>query len=214
MTIPHANWAGLDDFLDRARDRLDPVRGVEHLPEDGDIDFVPAEKITAIRPAGVLAPIIPRPDGPTMLLTLRPDTMPTHAGQVAFPGGKMEPRDADEVDAAVREACEEVGVREDGVELVGRGAPYITATAFRIVPVLGLLPADFEPEPDPDEVAEVFETPLEFLMNPDNHEPRTGHWRGQERRYYAMPHDGHFIWGVTAGIIRALYVRLYGGEAG
>lgn len=207
-------WAGLDDFLDRARIRLDPVRGAESLPEGGDLDFVPPEKVDAVRPAGVLVSVIPRPEGPTTLLTLRPDTMPTHAGQVAFPGGKMEPRDADEVDAALREADEEVGVARSQAELIARSAPYITGTAFRIVPVLAVLPADFEPDPHPTEVADVFETPLEFLMNPANHIAQTGVWRGQERRYYAMPHNGRRIWGVTAGIIRALYVRLYGFQGG
>ncbi len=202
----------LDDFLARARLRLDPVSGRERLPEGGDIEFLDANAITNIRPAAVLVPIIPRKGGATVLLTHRPDTMPTHAGQVAFPGGKVDPADADEIEAALREANEEVGVDPDTVELVARGAPYITGTAFRIVPVVGILPADFVAQPDPLEVADVFEAPLSFLMQTKNHISRTTEWGGRLRSYFEMPYEGHRIWGVTAGIIRALYERLYEAE--
>ncbi|WP_300376211.1 CoA pyrophosphatase [Henriciella sp.] len=205
-------FVDLDDFLARARLRLDPVEGRERLPEGGDIEFLDATGIASIRPAAVLVGLIPRESGPTVLLTHRPETMATHAGQVAFPGGKVDPGDADEVEAALREAHEEVGVEPDKAELIARGAPYITGTAFRIVPVLATLPADFIARPDPLEVADVFETPLSFLMNADNHQRRSGHWRGQTRHYFEMPYEGHRIWGVTAGMIRALYERLY--EAG
>lgn len=202
-------FVDLDDFLARARLRLDPVEGRERLAEGGDLDSLDASGIANIRPAGVLVPIIPRASGPTVLLTHRPKTMSTHPGQVAFPGGKVDPVDANEVEAALREAHEEVGVEIDAVELVARGAPYITGTAFRIVPLVGVLPADFEPVPDPIEVAEVFEAPLAFLMNRANHHEKSVQWSGRMRDYYEMPYDGHRIWGVTAGIIRALYERLY-----
>ncbi|WP_084398350.1 CoA pyrophosphatase [Henriciella aquimarina] len=205
-------FVDLDDFLARARLRLDPVQGRERLPEGGDLEYLDPEAITNIRAAAVLVPLIPRKGGATALLTHRPETMPTHAGQVAFPGGKVDPEDADEVEAALREAEEEVGVVPDSVELVARGAPYITGTAFRIVPVIGVLPADFVPRPDPTEVADVFEAPLSFLMSAHNHTRRSGYWNGQTRHYFEMPWEGHRIWGVTAGIIRALYERLY--EAG
>lgn len=206
------SWAGLDDFLARAAARLDPVTGPETLPEGGDIDLVPDDVAGSIRPAAVLIGVLPRQTGPKVLLTTRPKTMPTHAGQVAFPGGKVEQADPDEVAAALREAEEEVGLPVSAVNLVGRGEAYVTGSAFRITPVLAMLPADFEPVPDPTEVDEVFETPLDFLMNPDNHDAREALWQGHVRRYYEMPHNGYRIWGVTAGIIRNLYDRLYSGE--
>ncbi|MAN73234.1 MAG: CoA pyrophosphatase [Henriciella sp.] len=205
-------FVDLEDFLGRARLRLDPVEGEERLSEGGDIEFLDADGIANIRRAAVLVPIIPRPAGPVTLLTHRPQTMKTHAGQVAFPGGKVDPVDADEIEAALREAQEEVGVDPDNVDLIARGAPYITGTGFRIVPVVGVLPADFVPQPDPVEVDSVFETPLSFLMKAANHQRQQTRWKGQLRHYYEMPYEGHRIWGVTAGIIRGLYERLY--EAG
>ncbi|MEO0883584.1 MAG: CoA pyrophosphatase [Pseudomonadota bacterium] len=202
-------WSGLEDFLARASDALDDPAGEQRIAEGGDRDFLTEENRQIIRPAGVLMGIVPRADEPTFVLTQRPNSMPTHAGQVAFPGGKMEETDADEVAAALREADEEIGVVPSETEILARSAPYVTATGFRIVPVLALLSGGFEAHPDPKEVDAVFETPLSFLMNPDNHQRKQGIWRGQTRHYYEMPHNGFRIWGVTAGIIRQLYERLY-----
>ncbi len=202
-------FTSLEDFLARARDRLDPLDGRVRLPEGGDLDFLTHEQILSIRPAGVLIGVIDRPGGPTALLTQRPDTMATHPGQVAFPGGKVDPADADEVAAALREAEEEVGVDPRNVELIARAQPYLTGTGFRVVPVVARLPADFIACPCEKEVAAVFETPLDFLMNPENHDRLQGVWKGQTRHYYEMPHGGFRIWGVTAGIIRALWQELY-----
>ena len=203
-------YSTFDDFLTRARAQLDPITGPETLPPGGDLDLVEQAALPDIRPAAVLIPVIERPSGPSVLLTERPHSMASHAGQVAFPGGKVDACDADEVAAALREAHEEVGIDPAHVELIGRAAPYVSGSAFRITPVLGLLPADFIAVPEPGEVDEVFETPLSFLMDPANHATGEGVWKGRTRTFYDIPHNGHRIWGVTAGIIRELYLRVYG----
>lgn len=202
-------WKNLDDFILRVQDKLDPPVGSGRLVEYGDMDFLTPEEVAIIRPAAVLFGVLPRKEGPTALLTLRPDTMADHAGQVAFPGGKVDPIDLDEVAAALREAHEEVGIAPKDVDVLGKGAPYVTDTRYRITPVVGLLPHDFNPVPEVGEVAAVFETPLDFLMNPANHQTGNAFYRGQHRTYYEMPHNGFRIWGVTAGIIRRLYQTLY-----
>ena len=204
-----SDYSSLQDFLYRADQFLDPISGQTRLREVGDLELVPETDRSGIRPAAVLIPIIPRPSGPTALFTKRPDTMAAHPGQVAFPGGKVEAEDRDDVAAALREAAEEVGVIPETVELVARAAPYITGSAFRITPVVGLLPADFVAQPDPQEVAATFETPLDFLLNVNNHKSGSAFWMGQERTYYEIPWQGFRIWGVTAGIIRDLYSNLY-----
>jgi 8-oxo-dGTP pyrophosphatase MutT (NUDIX family) len=203
------SYAGLDDFIERVRTRLDPPLGDARLSEGGDMDFLTPEDVAIIRPAAVLFGVIPRREGATALLTLRPTTMADHAGQVALPGGKVDPLDIDEVAAALREAHEEVGIAPQDVDVLGKGAPYVTGTRYRITPVVGLLPNDFVPVPEPGEVAAVFETPLSFLMNTANHTAAETFYKGKNRRYYEMPHNGYRIWGVTAGIIRRLYQTLY-----
>ncbi len=202
-------WQGLEDFLARADRRLDPPAGRATLAEGGDLDFLSPDDVAIIRPAAVLIGIIPRRSGATALLTLRPDTMPDHAGQVAFPGGKVDPLDLDEVAAALREAEEEIGLPAQDVDVRGKGAPYVTGSGYRITPVVGLLPHDFVARPDPAEVAAVFETPLAYLMDARNHRTGEAVYKGKPRRYYEMPHAGYRIWGVTAGIIRRLYQTLY-----
>lgn len=206
------SWAGLDDFLARAEVRLDSVGQVRALPVGGEVDVLDERAEDRLRPAAVLMGVVPRKSGATLVLTLRPTTMSDHAGQVAFPGGKIDAQDAGAVAAALREADEEIGLASDKVDLIGLDGEYLTGSGFRITPVLGLLPATFEPVPDPTEVEAVFETPLDFLMNPANHQAKSAHWKGKLRHYYEMPHNGNRIWGVTAGIIRSLHDRIYDGE--
>ena len=203
------SYSGLDDFIERVRVRLDPPLGDGRLIESGDMDFLTPDEVAIIRPAAVLFGVIPRREGATALLTLRPTTMADHAGQVALPGGKIDPIDLDEVAAALREAHEEVGIAPQDVDVLGKGAPYITGTRYRITPVVGLLPHDFQPVPEPGEVAAVFETPLELLMNPQSYITGQAFYKGAHREYYEMPYNGYRIWGVTAGIIRRLYQTLY-----
>ena len=203
------SWAGADDFMARLKTRLIPAYGDFDLPEGGDIFHLDDDDMDGLRDAGVLIGVVDRGGELNVVLTERPKTMAKHPGQVAFPGGKLDPHDTCSVDAALREAHEEVGVDRETVTLIGRSSLYLTRTGFRITPVVGLLPPDFVARPDPHEVDDVFETPLSFLMNPENHEEKSVQWQGQRRKYFEMPYKGHYIWGVTAGIIHALYERLY-----
>ncbi|MDP3736780.1 MAG: CoA pyrophosphatase [Hyphomonadaceae bacterium] len=171
----------------------------------------PAPPKQAIRKAAVLVGLMDRGDDYGVLLTLRPDTMPSHAGQVAFPGGRIEAGETP-LEAALREAHEEVGVVPASVRVLGQADPYLTGSGFSISPFVGILPEGFVPAPHEREVAAVFETPLSFLMNPVNHERHEREYGGALRAYYAMPHNGRYIWGATAGMLKALYDRLYGGE--
>ncbi|MEP7454488.1 CoA pyrophosphatase [Phyllobacterium sp. SB3] len=163
-----------------------------------------------LRDAAVLVPIVDRGDEASVILTLRNANMRKHSGQVAFPGGAIDPEDNYEPEiAALREAHEEIGLERSKVELIGRLPRYLTATGYSITPVIGLVYPPFDLTPNADEVADVFEVPLSFLMNPANHRRESRVWQGKERFYYTMPFGDRFIWGATAGIIRTLYERLY-----
>ncbi|MET3647605.1 CoA pyrophosphatase [Phyllobacterium ifriqiyense] len=163
-----------------------------------------------LRDAAVLVPIVDRGAEANVILTLRNANMRKHSGQVAFPGGAIDPEDNYEAEtAALREAQEEIGLERRNVELIGRLPRYLTTTGYSITPVIGLVYPPFDLIPNPDEVADVFEVPLSFLMNPANHRRESRMWQGKERYYYTMPFGDRFIWGVTAGIIRTLYERLY-----
>ncbi len=166
--------------------------------------------VTGFRAAAVLVPIIDHPGEMTVLLTRRPDTMNKHAGQVAFPGGRVDPDDAHPVAAALREAEEEVGLAAHHVEIVGRLDDYHTGTGFQITPVVGIVTPGFELKACHNEVAEIFEVPLSFLMNPDNHERRETEFKGRKAQFYAMPYKDYYIWGATAGMLVNLFNRLYG----
>ena len=202
----------LPDFDRRLRTRLDPLEAVSTAhPRRGDNDLNPDwdEPIAPPREAAVLGPIIKRPGGWTMLLTERSHELVMHSGQVAFPGGRVDATDASPLHAALRETEEEVGLAMSFIEPVGAWDRYLTITGYHVTPIAALVEPGFSLTLAPGEVASVFEAPLDFLMNPANHEKREAEFRGRRRYYYAMPYEGHFIWGATAGMIRALYERLY-----
>lgn len=162
------------------------------------------------RPAAVLVGILADPDKPSVLLTQRPDHLTVHAGQISFPGGKVADGDGDMQATALREAHEEVGLERSDVEVLGFLDQYQTATGFLIVPVVGLIQPRFEARANLDEVDEVFTVPLAFLMNPKNHKIDSRVYKQKARKFYAMPYQDRYIWGATAGILRNLYIRLYG----
>ncbi len=161
-------------------------------------------------PAAVLVPVLDRRPEATLLLTERTAHLPNHGGQVAFPGGKIEPEDATPLDAALREAHEEIGLPFEAVDFLGYLNGYVTVSGFVIRPALAIVSPDFSPQLDTDEVAEIFEVPLRYVMTADNYRQETIFWRGKQRRYYAIPWQGHHIWGATAGILRKMCERLYG----
>jgi 8-oxo-dGTP pyrophosphatase MutT (NUDIX family) len=153
--------------------------------------------------------VIDRPE-PAVLLTLRTE-LPSHPGQIAFPGGKIEPDDVTPAAAALREAREEIGLARELIEPIGYLDLYLTFSGFRILPTVARVSPDYALALNADEVADAFEVPLAFLMDPQNHGLHSRDWKGIERKYYAMPFGEHYIWGVTAGIVRNLYERIYGG---
>lgn len=160
------------------------------------------------RHASVLVPVVLRAR-PTLLLTERTSHLPTHAGQVAFPGGKLDEDDADAVAAALREAQEEVGLAPEHVEVLGCLPEYVTGTAFIVTPVVALVHEGFSLVPNPGEVEDTFEVPLDFLMNPANHRRHAMLWEGRPREWFSMPYTDatkeRFIWGATAGMLRNFY---------
>lgn len=154
--------------------------------------------------ASVLFPIVLHEQEPTVLLTQRTEHLRDHPGQISFPGGRAEENDLSPEYTALREANEEIGLSPRHVEVVGFLPEYRTVTGYRITPVVAFLTPPFELKPDPSEVAEVFEVPLAFLMNPANHQRHSREYQGRTRHFFAMPYGRHFIWGATAGIIVTL----------
>jgi len=158
-----------------------------------------------LRPAAVLVPLVTRPDDLTVLLTRRTDHLHHHPGQISFPGGRVEKADVSPVMTALRETEEEIGLLSDRVELLGELPEYVTGTGFRITPVVGLVHPPFELRLDAFEVAEAFEVPLSYFLDPANHQRHRREYQGRMRQYYAMPYGAHFIWGATAGMLVSLY---------
>jgi 8-oxo-dGTP pyrophosphatase MutT (NUDIX family) len=160
------------------------------------------------RPAAVLVPLVQRPHGLNVLLTQRTAHLHDHAGQISFPGGRVEESDASFIATALRETEEEIGLAPQAVEVIGKLPEYLVATGYEVTPVVGVIERDFTLRLDEFEVAEVFEVPLAFLMDPANHERRTITLAGTHRTFYAMPYQGrrrYFIWGATAAMLRNLY---------
>jgi 8-oxo-dGTP pyrophosphatase MutT (NUDIX family) len=144
-----------------------------------------------------------------VLLTQRTADLPSHSSQIAFPGGKIDPTDESPLAAALREAHEEIGLDRSFIDPIGYLDLYLTFSGFRILPLVARVDPNYRLTINPGEVAEAFEVPLEFLMRPDNHQRHKRDWKGIERQYYAMPFEDRYIWGVTAGILRNLYERIY-----
>jgi 8-oxo-dGTP pyrophosphatase MutT (NUDIX family) len=157
------------------------------------------------KPAAVLLPLVLRDDAPSVLLTKRTEHLHHHPGQISFPGGRVEQGDASPIDTALRETEEEIGLNRRHIELIGTLPDYLTGTGFRVTPVVGLVTPPFELTLDAFEVAEAFEVPLSHFLDPANHEQHSIIHEGRLRHFHAMPYQGYFIWGATAGIIMSLY---------
>ena len=162
----------------------------------------------ALRLAAVLCPIAPRPKGMSVILTRRSENLKRHAGQIAFPGGKIDDEDPSPLAAALREAEEEIGLLRDQVEVLGPIEPYETGTGFWVRPFVALVAPGFRPLPNPDEVAEVFEVPLAHLVDPAHRIRRSYKFKGSERAFWSIPYEGREIWGATAGMLKALSDRI------
>lgn len=177
-----------------------------HPAGDWDFGTLGAEPPRSPVPAAVLMAVVERPE-PTLILTRRTAHLRTHAGQIAFPGGRI---DADEgpVPAALREAEEEIGLPRRLVQVVGLSDPYETGTGYRIAPVVGMVPPDIALSPSAHEVAEVFEAPLAHLLDRRQHQLREAEWQGRRRQFYVIDWQGREIWGATAGMIVNLAARL------
>ncbi len=177
--------------------------GLPLSPMHGDYDLNPDMRLSnaaTLQPAAVLLPIIARSE-PTVLFTRRTPHLARHAGQVSFPGGRLHDNDLSLVETALRETQEETGITAGFVTVTGFLDPYETGTGYAILPVVGLMSEGFELLPDPNEVDEVFEVPLTFLLDPANRQRRSMEWRGRRRKFYAFTYGPHDIWGATAGIL-------------
>lgn len=172
-----------------------------------DFDLNPEVKLPenrVLRPAAVLIPLIDRPTGLSLILTKRASGLKHHPGQIAFPGGKQDEGDSDLVSTALREAMEEIALPTNAVSILGEIAPHETVTGFRVTPILGHVTRDFVPVSEPGEVAEVFEVPVDMVLDQERFKVQSRHWRGQRRYYYTVPWGPYYIWGATARMLFTL----------
>jgi 8-oxo-dGTP pyrophosphatase MutT (NUDIX family) len=208
---------GRGDLRDWIGQHLDPLEahdpaGAHAVRSDFDLSksYGPDEVDAPLTPAAVLIALVERDAGLSVILTRRADTLRRHTGQIALPGGRRDPGETP-WQTALRESHEEIGLDPDFVSVAGLSTPYRTGTGYLITPVVGFVRPGFTLTPNPEEVADIFETPFGFLMDPANVEEHERELpNGEKRRFYAYSHEDRFIWGATAGILRALYDRLYG----
>jgi len=194
------------DGIARIRSAL-AVRGRDTSDFDLNPHALPAGR-SGFRQAGVLVPLQASEFGLRVVLTKRSPVLRHHPGQVAFPGGKIEKDDRGAVEAAQREAHEEIGLKPGNVEIIGLLPCHETVTSFRITPVIGRIIGDFQPSPRRGEVEEVFTVPFSHIADPVSYSVQSGNWRGQKRYYYTVPYGPYYIWGATARILRALAERI------
>ena len=205
MTVP-VSRAHLASAFDRPASEHDGAAGI-----DAWLDGVPDdERPQALKPAAVLMPLIDHAGGMTVLLTQRTAHLSAHAGQISFPGGRFETGDRTPENTALRETEEEIGLGRAHIEVLGRLGVRETGTGYRVVPVVGLITPPFSVTPDPREVAEVFEVPLSFVLDPANHRFETRIISGVERQFYSVPYGDYYIWGLTARLLVNLSERLAG----
>ena len=191
----------------------DRLRRALTLPGNDSSDFdlnpgVPLPEGRMLRPAGVLIAVDLTTPAPTVILTKRSARLKHHPGQIAFPGGKQDPSDADPTAAALREAQEEVGLPPETVTILGHLPPHETVTNFRVTPVIGLIHTPVTLVPEAGEVEEAFRVPFDFVTTPANFRVEGRRWQGRRRYYYAVPYGPYYIWGATGRILRALADRL------
>lgn len=208
-------FAPAQPFLARARELLlpAPLDPQEDMARFGDHDIngisAPPGFFSAAKPAAVLFPVVARPEGLSLLLTERAGHLSTHAGQVAFPGGRIEPGESAE-QAALRESQEEIGLAPGHARTIGFLPPYFSGTGYRVTPVMALLDPAMELQPDAGEVARVFEVPLDHVLHMPNYRQSSIFWRGKDRTFYVLDYHDAYIWGVTAGILHAFASRFRG----